>query len=315
MRRAILFVLLTCAACSSRPAADQRFAGTWVMNVHGRPFMVLTLQSENDLYVGTLTWPRQKTISGDGRSFSGIGRETTTRRLTSEALRQTTLRMVVEPPEDPDDKDEIELSLTAPDEGRLTLVGTPFEPWPMIRVTGESPPQVWTGWVPTRSYVLQDPAIDSNPEMAGIYQADQAPRQSLKSFEANAKQIEKDDAARREKVRALIAGGQLRAAEDYRLAAMIFQHGSEPRDYLFAHTLALVAMEKGDRSASWIAAASLDRYLRSIDRPQIFGLQFKPGGSERQPVDDDLISDALRQQLGIPTLAEQQAQMQQLAGK
>lgn len=285
------------------------------MNVDGHPFMVLTLEPENDRYVGTLTWPRQKTITGDGRSFSGIGRETTTKRLTSEVPRQTTLRMEVEPPEDPGDKDEIELSLTAPDEGRLTLVGTPFEPWPVIRNTGGRPPHVWTGWEPKRSYPLQEVTLDSNPEMAEIYQADQAVRQSLASFESHATQIEKDDAARRDQVRALIAKGQLRAAEDYRLAAMVFQHGSEPRDYLFAHTLALVALEKGDRSASWIAAASLDRYLRSINRQQIFGLQFKPGGSDRQPLDGELISDAVRRELGIPTLAEQQAQMRELAGK
>jgi len=207
------------------------------------------------------------------------------------------------------------LNLTAPDEGRLTLVGFPFEPWPVIRNTAESPPPVWAGWAPTRSYGLQDPAIDPNPEMAVIYLADQALRQSLESFESHAQQIEKDVGARREQVRELIANGQLRAAEDFRLAAMVFQHGSEPRDYLFAHTLALVALEKGDRSASWIAAASLDRYLRSIDRQQIFGLQFKPGGSDRQPLDDELISDALRRELGIPTLAEQQAQMRTLQGK
>jgi hypothetical protein len=285
------------------------------MNLDGRPFMVLTLGPENGHYVGTLTWPHQKTISGDGRSFSGIGRETTTKRLTSETPRQTSLRMVVEPPEDPNDKDEIELRLTAPDEGRLTLIDTPFESWPVIRNTDGSPPHVWTGWGQKRSYVLQAPAVDPNPAMAAIYQADQALRQSQQSFESHAQQIEKDDGARREQVRALIANRQLRAAEDFRLAAMVFQHGSEPRDYLFAHTLALVALEKGDRSASWIAAASLDRYLRSIDRQQIFGLQFKPGGSDRQPLDDELISDALRRELGIPTLAEQQAQMRTVQGK
>jgi len=95
----------------------------------------------------------------------------------------------------------------------------------------------------------------------------------------------------------------------------VFQHGNEPRDYLFAHTLALIALEKGDRSASWIAAASLDRYLHSIDRQQIFGLQFQPDGASRAPLDGELVSDALRKQLGVPTLAEQQAQMQQVAGK
>ena len=77
-------------------------------------------------------------------------------------------------------------------------------------------------------------------------------------------------------VRALLEKRELRAGDDFRLAALVFQHGSEPRDYLFAHTLALVALAKGDRSASWIASASLDRYLQSIGRPQIFGTGFGP---------------------------------------
>lgn len=291
---------------------DQGFAGTWVMNVDGRPFMVLTLEPEDGHYVGTLEQPRKWTVTSDGRTFSGVGSETGVRRLTTDAPARTTLRMVATNPGNPADKDDFEFTVTTRTEGRLKFADAPFDAWPMTLLAGSDKPQVWTGWDAKRSYVLQEPYFEPNAEMAAIYQADQAPRQSLESFESHAKQVEKDDAARREQVRALIAGGRLRAAEDYRLAAMVFQHGSEPGDYLFAHTLALVAMEKGDRSASWIAAASLDRYLRSIDRPQIFGLQFKPGGSERQALDDDLISDALRRELGLPTLAEQQAQMQKL---
>jgi hypothetical protein len=315
VRRAILVALLGFVAGSCRHAPDPGFAGTWIMNVDGHPFMVLTLEPEDGHYVGTLQHPRQWTVTADGRNFSGMGRDTAARRLTTSAPSKALIRLVSTGSGSPADKDEFEFTLTTPVEGRLKFSDAPFDPWPLTRYAGTATPHVWTGWSPGRSYALQEPTFDPNPEMARIFQADQAVRQSLKSFEAHAKQLEQDDAARREQVRALIAGGQLRAAEDYRLAAMVFQHGSEPRDYLFAHTLALIALEKGDPSASWIAAASLDRYLRSIDRPQIFGLQFAPGGSERQPLDSELLSDALRRELGVPTLAEQQAQMQQFAGK
>lgn len=283
------------------------------MSLDGQPFFVLALQAEDEHYVGTLSRPLRMTT--DGKSFSRIGRDVTTARVTSDAPGATTLRLVAAPAADASDTTEFEFSLTAPGEARLKLAGTPFEAWPMTRHVGSGTPQVWTGWDEGRSYLVQEPYVPPNPQMAGIYKADQAVRQSMTAFRAQAKQIEQDDAARREQVRALLSTGELRAAEDFRLAAMVFQHGSEPRDFLFAHTLALVALAKGDRSASWIAAASLDRYLLAVGQPQIFGNQFDFDGRLQEPLDRELVSDALRRPLGVPTLAEQQAQMEKLLRK
>jgi len=313
VRRAVFLALLGIAACSGKPAPDAGFAGTWVMNVDGRPFMVLTLKPQDTHYVGTLEMPKH--MSTDGLTFSGVSRESTTKPAITAAPQGDRIRITTKPQDKSDEADEFDFTLTTTGEARIKIPEAPFDPWPFTRYAGTDPLRVWDGWDARRSYALQPPYVAPNPEMAAIYKADQAFRQSQQSFEASAKQIEKDDAARREQVRALIDTGQLRAGEDFRLAAMVFQHGGEPRDYLFAHTLALIAMRKGDVGASWIAAASLDRYLRSIDRQQVFGLQFKPGGAERQPFDDTLLSDALRLQLGIPTLAEQTAQMQQFVGK
>ena len=312
MRRAVLLALLGIAACSGKPAPDAGFAGTWVMAVGGRPFIVLTLEPKDSSYAGTLERPRHLTTTADGRTFSAIGPELITSRITATA-NQGGLH-IVSASANGAEEDEFDFSVTTSDEGRLKFSDAPFEPWPVTRYKAGAP-HVWTAWDPKRSYALNEPAVEPNSEMAAIYEADQAPRKSQQSYYANAKQVDTDDAARREQVRALITKGQLHAAEDFRLAAMVFQHGSEPRDFLFAHTLALVALEKGDRSASWIASASLDRYLRSIDRQQIFGLQFERNGVDRQPLDGELVSDALRKELGIPTLAEQTAQMQQFAGK
>jgi hypothetical protein len=163
--------------------------------------------------------------------------------------------------------------------------------------------------------VIDEPYVAPNAAMADIYKTDQAVRQSMESFTANAAQIEKDDEGRREQVRALLEKGELRAGEDFRLAALVFQHGREPRDYLFAHTLALVALAKGDRSASWIASASLDRYLHSIGRPQIFGTGFGPDGSSQGSFDRELVSDAIRRELNVPALADQRTIMEQLLRK
>lgn len=309
MKRAVSLAMLVFAACSSRPAEESPYAGTWVVNVEGRPFLVLTLESEGERFAGTLTRPRMMTT--DGRSVSRIGQDLQTERVSAGQPADGALRLAVASDGDADTT-EFDLKVNASGEGSLALAGAPFPPFPAVRHRGSSPAQVWTGWDATRTYLVDEPYVAPNAKMAAIYQADQAPRQSAKNFQANTAQIEKDDALRREQTRALLVKGELQAGQDFRLAALVFQHGSEPGDYLFAHTLAMVALAKGDRSASWIASASLDRYLQSIGRPQIFGTAFTFDGKGKEPFDRELVSDAIRSALGVPALADQAAQMQLL---
>jgi hypothetical protein len=305
----VLITVLMCAAWScARSADDSGFAGVWVLSLEGRPLMVLTLESDGDRFEGTLKHPVR--ITSDGRTFSNLGGEATTDTVTTDPPRESSLRITTI--ETSGDKNEMDLTLTAPGEGQLAVVGAPFKPWPLRRHTGSGSPQVWTGWDAKRSYAVEEPYVEPNAEMAEIYKADQAVRQSMESFAANAKKIEQEDAARRERTRALLDTGALKAADDFRLAALVFQHGTDPRDYLFAHTLALVALAKGDRGAAWIASASLDRYLQSVGQSQIFGAAFGPGGKSQGAFDRGLVSDELRRELGVPALAEQEAQMQQL---
>jgi hypothetical protein len=313
MTRALGIALLALAACSRPPSQDSTFAGTWVMTVHGRPLMVLTLEPESERFVGTLAHPRA--IRSDGRSFSGLSQDTERETLTAGPPVNGALRLVAVKANDPKDTTEFDFTVDASGEGRLMPTGAPIEPWTLVRHAGSDQPQVWNGWDPKRSYVIDEPYVAPNAAMAEIYKADQAVRQSIESFNANAAPIEKDDEARRGQVRALLEKGELRAGEDFRLAALVFQHGSEPRDYLFAHTLALVALAKGDRSASWIASASLDRYLQSIGRPQIFGTGFGPDGASQGAFDRELVSDAIRRELNVPALADQREIMEQLLRK
>jgi hypothetical protein len=303
--------LTVCCARATTPATG--FAGTWVMTLDGQPLMVLTLKPDKDRFVGSLARPRRMT--SDGRSFSGISGETISEPVTTDAPSGTSLRLVSTEPNPPNDKTTFDMTLITVDEARLKIADAPFEPWPIARHGGSEEVQVWSGWDEKRSYALRAPYVAPNAEMAAIYKADQAVRQSVESFRANARQIEQEDMKRREQTHALISKGELRAAEDFRLAAMVYQHGSSPRDYLFAHTLAMIAMSKGDRSAAWIASASLDRYLHSINQPQIFGSQFGFDGKSQGAFDAELLSDDLRRDLGIPTVAEQQAQMQKVLKK
>lgn len=123
------------------------------------------------------------------------------------------------------------------------------------------------------------------------------------------------DEQRETAVRRLLAGGNIQTGRQFEEAAFIFQHSRNPDDYLLSHTLAMIAVSKGDEGALWIASASLDRYLMAIGKPQIYGTQFMlPKGEpvSQEPYNHKLISDALRQQLGIPPLAAQQLEIERL---
>ena len=166
----------------------------------------------------------------------------------------------------------------------------------------------------TRTYAVQVESTTANVEMASIYEDDQKARQNGPATRADWDAIGTADKVRRERVAALLAAGALHTPDDYRKAAFVFQHGEQSDDYLLAHTLALVAVAKGDQGAAWIAAATLDRYLQSVGQPQIYGTQFLGAGTAttQKPYNQPLISDALRTELGVPTQASHSEQLKTL---
>jgi hypothetical protein len=172
-------------------------------------------------------------------------------------------------------------------------------------VAGEAVPAIWP---PGRSYAAEV-AWPTNAEMTAIFEADQADRSAGVSAAIDWSVVTPRDEARRARVRALLDAGALASGDDYYHAAFVFQHGSEPGDYLLAHSFALIAAARGRPDATWIGAATLDRYLQNIGRPQIYGTQYStPRGrpATQEPYDRALVSDALRAALGVPDLAEQE---------
>jgi len=151
--------------------------------------------------------------------------------------------------------------------------------------------------------------------------------------------VKSRDAMRRAEASKLLAASELKTAEDFRDAAFIFQHGSDPNDYLLAHILAIEAILKGDVSSKWLAAATLDRYLQAIGQKQVFGTQYLSNGYSfllthkadpkamnspeanrqgwtQEPYDRTLVSDLLRGGFGVPDQATQAARLRQMnAGK
>ena len=109
--------------------------------------------------------------------------------------------------------------------------------------------------------------------------------------------VTRRDEERHKAVRKLLADGKLESGKDYEYAALIFQHSYMVTDLMLAHTLAVTAIAKGDREARWLAAATFDRYLGSLQQPQVFGTQFRQengGPLTMDPYDRTALTDAVR---------------------
>jgi hypothetical protein len=128
------------------------------------------------------------------------------------------------------------------------------------------------------------------------------------------------DATRRERVLQMYRSGELRFAKDFYHAAMILQHSDVPEHYLLAHELSVTAVfEHGEEDetwidkAKWLAAASEDRFLRAIDRPQGFGTQYRSDDVEYrlEPMDAQ-VTDGLRSRWKVPSLNEARQREAQL---
>ena len=130
--------------------------------------------------------------------------------------------------------------------------------------------------------------------------------------------------ARRAEIRQLLADNKLITGEDFSDASLIFQHGQTPDDFLFAHILAVQALIHGTGADKWIAAATLDRYLQSVNQPQVFGTQY-PGDKSatntpraqvdpkvlniqrtQQPYNPKLLPNAVREDFCVPDIAQQE---------
>ena len=157
------------------------------------------------------------------------------------------------------------------------------------------------------------PKLQSNPELKLMFEEDQRIRSGGSLTPEERAQIKRTDADRLAAVKQMILADQIHTAEDYRNASLILQHSRKSEDYLLAHTLAVIGSGKGDRTCMWLSAATLDRYLQSIGQPQIYGTQFKlpsPGQMTQEPYATDLVTDALRKEFDVPSVADQKKRSQ-----
>jgi len=158
-------------------------------------------------------------------------------------------------------------------------------------------------WAQSTTATMTD---KDNPELLRLYQEDQADRAPKDGKPIDWNVVDPRDKMREKRVKELYANNQLHTGADFYHGAMVLQHASKPEDYLLAHELCVVAISKGDERAKWLAAASEDRFLMGINRPQRFATQFRSVGSSpmRLYQTDDGVTDELRRALNVPTLAQ-----------
>lgn len=149
----------------------------------------------------------------------------------------------------------------------------------------------------------------SNPvavELETLFSEDQADRIQNSTTPIDWEEVSVRDEKRELRIKELLALAPLGSGTEYYHAAMILQHATTPEDYLLAHDLCVIAIGKGEQKAKWLAAASLDRFLVSIGRPQRFGTQYSSKFSHPPSLVqvDPNISDALRKEFDVPSLED-----------
>ena len=150
-------------------------------------------------------------------------------------------------------------------------------------------------------------------ELRELYEADQSERRDAN---ADWDAVSRNDAARRERVTAIVAAGRARVAADYVHAAMVFQHGDDVQTILQARAWAMkaVQLDPDEDQARWLVAASTDRALMYAGKPQRYGTQFTRDEAGKWVLweVDPAVTDAERLEWAVPSLAEAKAKVVEL---
>lgn len=157
------------------------------------------------------------------------------------------------------------------------------------------------------AHAAQSDSVANNAELSRIYKDDQGDRQ-VDPNQIQWTNVGPRDANRREQVRKILDNGGAKTSEDFLHAAMVFQHGTTVEHFRAAHKLALRAAELDSKNmrARWLVAASKDRELMDLGKPQLYGTQFrKPNGGAWELYEvDSSVTDGERAKWAVPPLAE-----------
>jgi hypothetical protein len=158
------------------------------------------------------------------------------------------------------------------------------------------------------------PPETDNLRLEELYLADQQDRQAVYDTPQDVAALKQRDTMRKTSVLDMMVQGTVNTSNDLYRAAVLLLHGSEPNDFLTAHRLAVLAAINGHRPSRWLAAASLDRFLMSVNLPQVYGTQFEHNPEEnkyqlRLPIDDSTLLSWEKRFNNVPPVAERLQQL------
>lgn len=163
-------------------------------------------------------------------------------------------------------------------------------------------------------------AASSNTELRRIEEADQADR-AAGSNKIDWNIVGKRDTSRRARTLEILKAGDVRTADDYLNAALVFQHGEAIEDTELALALATTAsrIDANNKDAKVLVAQATDRILVKLGKPQWYGTQFSKnkatGKWEMPPTDPGVISEGQREAMGIPSLDDTKAHLDAMNAK
>lgn len=170
-----------------------------------------------------------------------------------------------------------------------------------------------------KCYANDNPAaaeqLTNNEELVIIFQEDQADRQPKDGQIMEGSMMRERDMRRQARVMEIYQTDGLKTGQDYFYAAYVMQHGGSTESFLLAHEFSMASLALGYSRARWIAAASYDRLLKSIGRPQRFGTQYSTLGGAGMNLyqTEDGVRDSLRTVLKVPSLDSAKAREADIA--
>ena len=146
-------------------------------------------------------------------------------------------------------------------------------------------------------------------ELIDLVGADQTERANfLNMSEEERLKLFENDRIRRKRVGEILGEGCFKTAEDYAAASLIYQHGDVPDHFYQAFVWANRAVQLGDLEQKQLVAMTIDRYLVSIGRRQLFASQAyasdATGGCYCLEQVETSFPDSIREAFSRPSLVE-----------
>ena len=158
------------------------------------------------------------------------------------------------------------------------------------------------------------PPETDNLRLEDLFNADQKDREKVYASSKDVDALKERDRERRRELLDMIGQGGVNTSNDLYRAAVLLLHGAEPKEFLTAHRLAVMASINGHRQSRWLAAASLDRFLMSVGLAQVYGTQCEQSEDEnryqlRLPIDDTTVLHFEKRFFSVPPVVERLSQL------